>query len=77
MTFICASSCSIVARNHRAELVAPALIRHLLRREREGHERGHIARRQRQVGRQDADDAVGLAVETDVAPDERPVGAEP
>jgi hypothetical protein len=64
-------------RDHRAELVAAALVRHLLRGEREGHEERDLARRQFQIGRQHADDLVGLAVETDLAPDDPAIAAEP
>ena len=58
------------ARDHRAELIAAALVGHLLRRERERNEQRDVARRNLEVRRQDADDAIRFAVDADVASDD-------
>ena len=81
IVFICASSCSIVAPGaSRAIIELNSLPRALSdicrRRERERHEQRDVARRQLEVRRQDADDAVRLAIEPDVAADDGRVGAE-
>ena len=63
-------------RDHHAELVAARVVGHLLRRERERHQERDVARRKVEVRGQHADDAVGAAVEADVAADDRLVPAE-
>jgi hypothetical protein len=63
-------------RNHRTELVAPPLVRRLLRSEAKRHERGDIARGQLEVRGQNAHNAIRFAIQSYVAADEARIGAE-
>jgi hypothetical protein len=62
-------------RNHLAELVAAALVRHLLRRERERLQHGDLGAGQLEVGPEHTCNAMRFAIQSDVASDNRRVGA--
>ncbi len=62
--------------NHLAELVAPAGIRHLLRREGKRDERGDLTARQLEIGRQHSGHRICLTVHPHVAPDDGGVAPE-
>src|SRR4029453_9761979 len=64
------------SRDHLAELVAATLIGHLLRREGERLEYRDLGAGQLEVGPEHAGDAMRFAIQSDVAPDNRRVGAE-